>query len=67
MKKWLISCLLICGTLIIKAQQAAETIAEQPEVRESWFSNETKWTMVYIFTGAIILIVLRTFRNKPEI
>ena len=67
MKKWSISiCLLIC-TLGAVAQEAMESTAETGGGRIEYFSADQKGWMIAVFTIIIIVIVLRTFRNKPDV
>lgn len=49
------------------AQHAADTTSSEPAPLGGYFSNDAKWIMVYVFTFILIIIVLRTFRNKPEV
>ena len=67
MKKWITTFLLVVATFILKAQETAEVVGEEIPQDGNWFSSASKWTMVYVFSAIIIIIVLRTFRNKPEI
>ena len=67
MKKWITTFVFVVTTVVLKAQQTVEAAREEIPEDGSWFSSASKWTMVYVFSAIIIIIVLRTFRNKPEI
>ena len=66
MKKWISAASAILFSYILTAQEVANEVTSSIGEGE-FFTVKTKWTMVYIFSGILILIVLRTFRNKPEV
>ena len=66
MKKWLSIALFNFLAFATLAQEVASDTVETG-LRRGYFTNNMKWTMVYIFGGVVILLVLRTFRNKPDV
>ncbi len=62
MKKYILATTLLVFTLVTWAQEAA---AETEPVGRSW-SEETKTWLLAAFVVINILLVLRTFRNKPS-
>lgn len=65
MKKILILLSALFFQFLATAQEHGKEIQEEYE-REGW-SNETKWVMVGIFAFVILILVLRTFRNKADV
>ena len=65
MKKQFLFTVMALISLLASAQEAAEQVTDQPG--GFYFSDTTKWTMVYIFGGIVIWLVLRTFRDKADI
>lgn len=62
--------ILLISSLFIQfltiAQEHGEEIGEEYEKSDGW-SNDTKWVLVGIFALLIIVLVIRTFRNKPTV
>ena len=63
MKKWFVTLVIsitsVCAWAHNSAQESAEYVG--------FFDYTKRWWMVAIFTVLVIIIVLRTFRGKPEV
>ena len=63
MKKWLTITLANLIAFVSLAQETAEETYEP----ENYFSDDMQRIMLIVFAIAVIILVLRTFRNKPEV
>lgn len=63
MKKTLSLVFAILSSVLLLAQEAEEKVYTRGE---GW-SDDTKWTLVGIFVVILLILVLRTFRNKPTV
>jgi ABC-type Fe3+ transport system substrate-binding protein len=67
MKKFLTAFSAILISLHAFAQEHSEEMDQLNEEyqRESW-SDTTKWVMLAVFAVFTLILVIRTFRNKPS-
>ncbi len=57
----------LLASIVAFAQQHGEDITDEMEQEPSSFTSETKWALIAIWTVVIIILVLRTFRNKADV